>query len=542
MAILDLFRSKRSAPSKPRARSTFMRGELSPFFMSWRPALREWSQDVAAAYTAAAGRAVDAIQNSGWISGGIDQAVAGTVGTGLRLNAKPDYEALGWTVDQAQEWSRKVEWRWDAYCSRPDDCDVEGKSTIGKLTAQALRTYFAYGEITAALPYVQRIGNQHGTKVQLLLPSRLSQRSEVPRLVQGVRRDETGYPLSYIIQRPFGAFEVFDAFEREIPARDPWGRAQFIHVFDGFPGQVRGIAPITPVLKIIRQYDQFADATLTQALIQAIFAASIKSTLPTEQTLSAFQDLAEQQVTSDYVSPLAAMLEAKAGWYEGTNIDLGSHGKIAHLSPGDELTFHSQMTPNETYDPFTRSLLREISRCMGITFEQFSGDYTGATYSSVRMGTAEMHLITTYRRVNVASPFVQAIYEAWLEEEIEAGLIDFPDGVDGFIANRGAGSGAHWRGPAKPVADDLKQAKALQILKQMGVVTEAWIGDEMGWDWEENCDQLAREKAYREKLGIDEQPPAQMQSGQNGQNGQGDGNGDSDGTSRDLADEYEDTE
>ena len=224
--------------------------------------------------------------------------------------------------------------------------------------------------------------------------------------------------------------------------------------------------------------------------------------------------MAEQTASAQFVSPLESMLEARAGWYEGTNIDLGSHGKVAHLSPGDELTFHANETPNQTYDPFTRSLLREISRCMGITFEQFSGDYTGATYSSVRMGTAEMHLITTYRRVNIAAPFVQSIYEAWLEEEIEAGLIEFPDGVDGLIANRGAASGAHWRGPAKPQADDLKQAKALQILKQMGVVTEEWIGNEMGWDWEENLDQQAREKQYRAKLGIESPAPVAAGPGQ----------------------------
>ena len=166
-----------------------------------------------------------------------------------------------------------------AYASRPEECDVEGKSTIGKLTAQALRTFFAYGEITAAIPYVKRVGNQHGTKVQLLLPSRLSQRSEIPDLAQGVRRDSMGYPLGYIIQRPPGAFDEWLDYwpEREIPARDPWGRPQFVHVFDGFPGQVRGIAPIAPVLRVIKQYDQLADATLMQALIQAIFAASIKS-------------------------------------------------------------------------------------------------------------------------------------------------------------------------------------------------------------------------------------------------------------------------
>jgi hypothetical protein len=48
-----------------------MRGEWSPFFQSWRPVLREASNDVAMAYTTAAARAIDSVQNSGWIAGAV---------------------------------------------------------------------------------------------------------------------------------------------------------------------------------------------------------------------------------------------------------------------------------------------------------------------------------------------------------------------------------------------------------------------------------------------------------------------------------------
>lgn len=499
-----------SVPQVPRApvparrpSAAYMAGERSPFFWSWNPALREQQTDVAVAYTRAAARAIDALHNSGWLAGGIDQAIASTVGNGLRLATKPDAEALGWDHKTAQEWARKVERRWEAWADRPIECDLEGQMTIGKATAAALRSFFAYGEITAALPFVYRSGGQYGTKFQMIPPHRLSQRTEQDRIIQGVRVDATGFPVAYRIVEASG---IRAGTEREIPARDAFGRPQFVHVFDGWPGQRRGISPLAPALKVVRQFDQLSDATLTAALIQAIFAATVKSAAPTEQVLQAFQDLAEQD-GGEPTSGMEALLAARAGWYEATKIDLGAHGKIAHLAPGDDLTFHSSQHPNDTYDPFARFLLREIARTLGITFEMLTGDYTGATYSSVRMATSEIWQIVLYRRVHILSPFLNMIYEAWLEEEIEKGLVPFPGGVDGFLNNRAAATRAHWRGPAKPQADDLKFAKAVETLRNLGVITDEWICAELGDDWEDVYDQRRREVDARAERGLPERTP-----------------------------------
>jgi lambda family phage portal protein len=485
-----------------------MRGEWSPFFKSWRPALREASTDVAMAYSAAAARAIDTVQNSGWIAGAVEQTIAREIGTGLRLSSRPDLDVLKWTADQGQEWSRKVERRWEGFANRPIDCDLSGRSTVGRLCAQALRAQFAYGEIVATLPYLKRseFGGQYGTKVHVITPHRLLHHYEQPKIFDGVTREpDTGFPLAYRISSPqdFSAGEVK---WRDVPARDGFGRPQCIHVFDGFPGQIRGIPPITPVLRVVRQLDQLQDATLMQALIQAIFAATVKSPAPTEQVLQAFQDVADAEAAEKGGAvprtPLEALIGVTADYYDGTDIDLGSHGKIAHLAPGDELTFHENKTPNEFYEAFTRILLREIARALGLTFEELTGDYAGATYSSVRMATASTWAIVLHRRATITAPFYQPIFECWLEEEIENGWLDFPGGVAGFIDYRAAACRAHWAGPAKPQADDLKFAKAIDVLYRLGTVSHEWICAEMGTDWEDVYEQLAREKAQRERLGL----------------------------------------
>ena len=124
-------------PSQPT--TGYMRGNASPFFFNWNPALRDQRDDVFVSYQQAAARAIDAIHNSGWISGAVEQAIASTNGTGLRLAARPDAAALGWDAQKAHEWSELVESRWAMWSSRPMECDAAGKMTMAQQTDAVLR-------------------------------------------------------------------------------------------------------------------------------------------------------------------------------------------------------------------------------------------------------------------------------------------------------------------------------------------------------------------------------------------------------------------
>src|SRR5690606_24053395 len=120
-------------------------------------------------------RAIDTLHNSGWIAGAVDQAVVSTIGVALRLAARPDRAALGWTDTQAEEWINKVERRWILWSENPVECDAAGKHTMGQLTASFLKTWYAYGEGLALLPASRRPFAMTRTKVQLLPPHKLVQ-------------------------------------------------------------------------------------------------------------------------------------------------------------------------------------------------------------------------------------------------------------------------------------------------------------------------------------------------------------------------------
>ncbi|MDN2578929.1 phage portal protein [Aquibium sp. ELW1220] len=499
-------RGRPAAP--PTIRADFMRGNRGVVFGGWRPALRDAADDVGASWDLAAARTIDLIQNSGWMAGALDQAVASTVGTGLRLKAMPENDVFGMSNADAEQWAQRVEQRFGLWAERPYECDIEGRRSFALMQAGAFRSWFATGEIWAELPWRERPGGRYGTKVRLVPAHRVSRRTDsLRRVVQGVRMNGDGMPVSYLVSRKDPVTGLTQ--ETDVQARDGLGRIRVIHVFDGLPGQVRGISPLTPALQVARQFDQLSDATLTAAILQTVFAASITSDEPTEEVLAGLLTPQEQaRLSAGGISPWDAYIQAQAGWYDNATINLGVNGRIAHLFPGQKLELHRAQHPHSDYRDFAAHLLRELARCMGMTYESATADYTNATYSSVRMATGEIFQITLYRRAHIVAPFCNAVYEAWLEEEIARGGIPFPGGLEGFVAHRAAASRAIWRGAPKPQADDLKTAKAHEIWCRLGVMTDASIAEDLGYDIEDVYAQRAREKALRQTYGL---PDAQHQ-------------------------------
>ncbi len=464
--------------------SSFMRGGRGVTFGGWRPSLRDTQDDISDAWDSAVARTIDVVQNSGWLSGSIDQAVANTVGTGLRLKAMPENTVFGMTNAEAQEWSRQVEARFELWARNPDECDIEARRTFGQMQAAAFRSWLATGEILAELPWRKRSWTRYGTKVRILPAHRLSRKTDnLARLTNGVFHDLDGMPVAYLAIRKD---PLIGEYEFTVKARDRLGRQRVIFIFDGLPGTCRGISPLTPALQVARQFDQLADATLTAAIMQTVFAATITGDEPTEEVIQGLLTPQEQaRMAASGISPMSAYMDMVGGFYDNVTLNVGINGRIAHLFPGQELKFHRPENPTSEYRDFSMHLLRELARCLGLTYESATGDYEGATYSSVRMATGEIFAITKMRRQNVIAPFCQAAYEAWLEEEIESGGIAFPGGLAGFYANKTAACRADWRGTPKPQADDLKTAKAHEVWRRMGVISDAMIANDLGVDIED---------------------------------------------------------
>lgn len=492
-----------AAPPVSRPSSAYMRGGRNLVFANWRPPLRDAQADISNAWESAAARVTDAIHNSGWLSGAIDQAVANTVGTGMRLKASPENRLFGMSEADARQWGRDVEARFGLWAGSKQECDIQGLRTFGQMQDGAFRSWLAMGEVLAGLPYRKRAWNVSGTKVRLLSPRRLSRKTDpMQRLVNGVYTDADGMPIAYLTTR-----KDRWQFEEEyvVRARDNMGRPNAIHIFTGEPETHRGISPMTPGLQLVRQFDTLSDGTLTQQILQTMFAATITGDAPTEDVVEGLLSPQEySQFKAGGGSAMEAFMLATGAYYDGTTFDTSINGRVAHLFPGQQLDFKTAQVPGIQYEAFTKMILRELARCLGMLYESATGDYSGATYASLNAGTAEVYKVTTARRANVLVPFCQPVYEAWLEEEIEAERIGFPGGHEAFMENRAAACRAEWFGTPRPQGDDLKLAKAHEIWRRLGVMSDQMIANDLGVDIEDVYAQRAREQDLRAEYKLPE--------------------------------------
>jgi lambda family phage portal protein len=506
---------------RPRAMSEFFRGNVSPFLASWKPALRDRHDDIAVSYREAAARAVDMIQNSGFIAGAVEQSTAFINGEMLHLNAAPDLAILGWNPADAQQWARDVEAKFLAWATSPIDCDASGKMTLGQMGQVQYASYLAYGEHLALAPIIGRREGTVPTKIMVLPPHRLANKNDsFQGIVNGVEIDRYGLPKAYWFEDKRLDRAILNR-EIKVRAYDRDGRRQVIHVIAPGPAVTRGISPLAPVLKVCRQLDQYWDATITAALIQTIFAAVVKTNATGAEAFEGLMSEGDQERSG--ALDLDRLATAKADWYDAAKIDLFTHGKVAHLFPNDELQFLKAEHPGQQFDATMKWLIFEISRACGLTYEDTSGDYRSATYSSVRAASSANWGIVTMRRSNMAAPFYQQAYEAWLEDAIGIGMIRVPGGLPAFYANKPAICSAYWSGPAKPQADDFKAANAHKVLYELGVTTLQQICAEYGRDWESVLEQRARERDYAMKLGLPD--PEEDRATMLGKQPEGDGDG-----------------
>lgn len=486
-----------------RPSAAYMRGGRHMTFAGWMPPLREPQVDISGSWDLAAARVIDAVQNSGWLSGAIDQAVANTVGVGLRLKCAPENSLFGMSAADARAWGRMVESRFGLWADRKVECDVQGLRSFGELQASAFRSWLAMGEILAGLPYKKAPWNASGTKVRLLMPSRLKRKTfKAERLVDGVYTDADGMPVAYLTTRK----NPFD-FEEDVVvrARDARGRPNVIHVFTGLPETHRGISPMVSALQVARQFDQLSDATLSAAILQTLFAATITGETPTEEAvegLMAPQEFAQFKANGG--STMEAFMLATGAYYDGTTFDTSINARVAHLFPGQKLEFQTAQVPGIAFEAFVKMILRELARCLGLLYESATGDYTGATYASLNAGTAEVYKVTVARRKHILEPFCQPAYEAWLEEEVFEGRVPFPGGYEAFMANRAAACRAEWFGTPRPQGDDLKLAKAHEVWRRLGVMSDQMIANDLGVDIEDVYEQRAREAELRAEYGLPE--------------------------------------
>jgi lambda family phage portal protein len=461
-------------------------------------------------------RGRDMAMNDGYTLGAVALHRDSIVGAEFRLNATPNWRALGVSEGWAEEFQLVVEARFHTIAESPA-CwlDASRRLTLTEMVRLAVGSFCVCGEFLATAEWVRNDPTRPlRTAMQMVSPDRLSNPNDLSdsmNLRRGVRTDRFGRPTRYCIRRahPHDMTAQMERYEwREVPAETPWGRLQVLHVMEQrLPDQTRGIADMTSVLKQMRMTKQFQEVVLQNAVVNATFAAAIESEMPSDQIVQAMGGSAEgvDNALGWYLENLSSYLSSSR------NISLDGV-KIPHLFPGTKLNMQLAGNPGGVGVEFETSLLRHIAAGLGLSYEEFARDYTKTNYSSARASMATTWRYMQTRKKIVADKVADAVYRLVVEEEIANGNLPLPTGktrawfYEPLVKD--ALCRATWIGAARGQIDELKETEAAALRIEKGLSTLEQECARLGHDFRDVITQRAREKRLLEQAGLWVDPAA----------------------------------
>ena len=479
--------------------------------LTWHTPVISPDQQINPTKDLADARGRDSVQNDGYALGAVHTHRDSIVGTNFRLNAQPAYEVLGSDETWADEFQQVVEGRFNLLADS-NECwfDASRKNTLTGLIRLAVGGHLMTGEVLATVEWLRSLDRPFSTAVQMVSPTRLSNpdgRPDERYLRRGVKTNLWGEAISYFFRmgypnEPYGDSAGYQW--REVPARKPWGRLQVIHIVEQMqPDQTRGIADMVSVLKQMRMTKRFQDVVLQNAVVNATYAAAIESELPSEVVYAAMGAGGSglQAALQQYMGAMAE--------YAGTSNKIQIDGvKMPHLFPGTKLALKPMGTPGGVGTDFEQALLRHTAAALGLSYEQFSKDYTKTNYSSARASMGETWKYMQGRKKMVADRYASMIYALWLEEELNAGNIPLPRGmtVADFYKDpvkREALLSADWIGASRGQIDEMKETQAAVERIKAGFSTIEKECARLGEDYRRVLKQRAREDRLVKSLGLD---------------------------------------
>lgn len=499
-----------SQPVTQRAIGGGMEGadRLTRETFSWSPAIISPDQQINPRKDLADARGRDMVQNDGYAMGVVNTHRDSIIGSQYRVNAQPDTTLLGATDGWAEEWQELVETKFNLLMDSPENyIDASGSMNLTGLLRLAIGGFVFTGEVLGTVEWKRAANRPFSTALQMVAPARLSNPDGLPdsrTLRRGVRRDLYGEPQGYYI-RVAHPSEYFDPsiFEwKYVEARKPWGRRQVLHIIDPLqPDQTRGIADMVSVLKNMKMTKKFSDITLQNAVVNASYAAAVESELPSDMI---YQSMGAGQspfgdILGQYMTALATYTKAS----ENIAID---GVRMPHLFPGTKLKLQPMGTPGGVGTEFEAALLRHTAAALGLSYEQFSRDYTKTNYSSARASMSETWKYMQSRKKTVADRMATMIWLLWLEEEINAGNLPLPKGATKDIfydpVKREALTNCSWIGASRGQIDEMKETQSAILRINSGLSTYEAECARLGEDFRRIFKQRAREEAMIKKLGL----------------------------------------
>jgi lambda family phage portal protein len=436
----------------------------------------------------------------------VERHTDSVVDTGLRLNSIPDADILGISPEEAERWAAQVEAAFDRWAQSRTALRSENMSFY---QAQRLAGICQQrdGEYFIRLYYSPRRDLLNPLQIAFIDPAQIrgsgytnTGNISVP-IGDGIDRDEDGRETSYDIW----ALRDGTYQSTKIPAvAARSGRTLMIHGYQPeYPGQTRGYSRLAHALQEFENITDFKQSEIKKAIAQSSLFAFVKPS-PDNPASNPFEAISHAgPVGTAALSEQAQELTAGTGISSEDVVDYvalpeatiktpGSVG-VFNLSEGEELKPFTNSAPVASFNDFITSLASHLSASLSIPLEVVLMRFN-QNYSASRAALILFWRIAMIWREEMASDFLNVVYENWLAGEIASGRISAPGWSDPRL--RGAWLKNQWIGAPMPNIDPSKSAAADRLYVEMGAQTLDRVAMNFnGSSGKSNRAKLAREYA-----------------------------------------------
>jgi lambda family phage portal protein len=324
-----------------------------------------------------------------------------------------------------------------------DKASVDGQSHFYDLQRMAIKQKLETGEFFCSFRKPKK-RNRHPLALQFIEPDRILGGIDVKPnrgssvVWQGIEFDpNTGEIYGYYVQNKDWP-QKYEYEIRFIP------QEQMIHGYEPYrPDQLRGVSQFAPAIILAETMGDYIGAELDAAKMNSMWVAFVQSPDP-----RSFQAGFNQQFDTMFKGSPETRRDDIESWQSG---------QVGYLRPGETMTLAaSPQRVTDSFDRFTRFVLRMVASVIGLPYEVLSGDYQGINYSTARMSRQDYNLILEPERFWIERKFNRPVFNEWLKYQY---LMD-PSSLPGYLMDPSHYEKALWVPAGMPSPDPLKEGKA----------------------------------------------------------------------------------
>jgi lambda family phage portal protein len=407
----------------------------------------------------------------------VDRTADLVVDTGLKLEATPSYEVLQITQEDAALWSDDVEQRYHMW-AKEKHVTLDRTMNFYQIQRLVNVSQTRDGEYFARFYYSDDKNLVSPLQIQLIDPNQISGYGFTNTYgyqcsVDGIERDAGGKEIAYqvVVKKSNGHYDKI-----RVPAESPKsGLPMMIHGFQAeYSGQGRGYSRISHALQDLEKLTDFQLAHIQKAINQASLTMYVK---PSQENDSSdpFGSVPSNQFgavpvipeSAQSVDPAATLdLSEYMQYCDIPEATLSRPGVgVFSLRSGEDLKAFQDTTPAEQYDRFVDAFFGHLAASVGQSVETVLMKF-GENYSASRAALILSWRVSNIWQNELATDFLNPIYETWLSLEIAKGRIRAPGWSDPIM--RSAWTSNKWIGAPMPDIDPLRHSKATKEYISIG--------------------------------------------------------------------------